>query len=195
MLGAIGQSPLVDRCGTVYRQRITRTEERSDLPRTPRTEEGLSDDAVNQAGELWNRCTGSFREQVSETTWQLWLSGIEPVTFADGVFVLSVPNGLHPRAGGDPLSAHDRGHAGQRGRFAGAGAPRGPAPRAGRTRAGGVPGCAGPGRSQRPAGAGSPGHDKRPRIPGGPTRPEVRLRDLRRRLLEPAGPRGGTSRR
>ncbi len=94
MLGAIGQSPLVDRCGTVYRQRITRTEERSDLPRTPRTEEGLSDDAVNQAGELWNRCTGSLREQVSETTWQLWLSGIEPVTFADGVFVLSVPNGL-----------------------------------------------------------------------------------------------------
>jgi chromosomal replication initiator protein len=49
---------------------------------------------VNQAGELWNRCTGSLREQVSETTWQLWLSGIEPVEFADGVFVLSVPNGL-----------------------------------------------------------------------------------------------------
>ena len=94
MLGAIGHSPLVDRCDTVYRQRITRTEERSDLPRTPRTEEGLSDDAVNQAGELWNRCTGSLREQVSETTWQLWLSGIEPVTYADGVFVLSVPNGL-----------------------------------------------------------------------------------------------------
>jgi chromosomal replication initiator protein len=49
---------------------------------------------VNQAGELWNRCTGSLREQVSETTWQLWLSGIEPVDFANGVFVLSVPNGL-----------------------------------------------------------------------------------------------------
>jgi chromosomal replication initiator protein len=94
MLGAIGQCPLVDRCGTVYLQRITRTEDRSDLPRTPRTEEGLSDDAVNQAGELWTRCTGSLREQVSETTWQLWLSGIEPVDFSDGVFVLSVPNGL-----------------------------------------------------------------------------------------------------
>jgi chromosomal replication initiator protein len=64
------------------------------LPRTPRTEEGHTDDAVNQAGELWNRCTGSLREQVSETTWQLWLSGIEPVDFANGVFVLSVPNGL-----------------------------------------------------------------------------------------------------
>ena len=49
---------------------------------------------MNQAGELWNRCTGSLREQVSETTWQLWLSGIEPVEFANGVFVLSVPNGL-----------------------------------------------------------------------------------------------------
>ena len=49
---------------------------------------------MNQAGELWNRCAGSLREQVSEATWQLWLSGIEPVDFANGVFVLSVPNGL-----------------------------------------------------------------------------------------------------
>ena len=47
-----------------------------------------------QAGDLWTKCSGSLREQVSETTWQLWLSGIEPVAFADGVFVLSVPNGL-----------------------------------------------------------------------------------------------------
>ena len=31
---------------------------------------------------------------MSETTWQLWLSGLEPVSFADGVFLLSVPNGL-----------------------------------------------------------------------------------------------------
>jgi chromosomal replication initiator protein len=78
----------------VYLQRITRTEERSDLPRTPRTEEGHSDDHVTQAAELWTRCTGSLREQVSETTWQLWLSGLEPVSFADGIFVISVPNGL-----------------------------------------------------------------------------------------------------
>jgi chromosomal replication initiator protein len=95
MLGAIRQSPLVGRCDTVYVRRITRTEERSDQPRTPRTEEGRSDHAVNQAAaELWDRCTGSLREQVSETTWQLWLSGIEPVDFTNGVFVLSVPNGL-----------------------------------------------------------------------------------------------------
>src|ERR1700721_321285 len=94
MLGAIRQSPLVGRCGTVYVRPITRTEERSAMPRTPRTEEGQTDDAVNQGGELWKRWTGSLREQVSETTWQLWLSGIEPVDFANGVFVLSVPNGL-----------------------------------------------------------------------------------------------------
>jgi chromosomal replication initiator protein len=49
---------------------------------------------VSQAGDLWTRCTGSLRDQVSESTWQLWLSGIEPVDYNDGVFVLSVPNGL-----------------------------------------------------------------------------------------------------
>ncbi|HWD55035.1 MAG TPA: chromosomal replication initiator protein DnaA [Acidimicrobiales bacterium] len=49
---------------------------------------------MNQAGDLWTKCTGSLRDQVSESTWQLWLSGIEPVEFADGIFVLSVPNGL-----------------------------------------------------------------------------------------------------
>jgi chromosomal replication initiator protein len=49
---------------------------------------------VTQGEELWTRCTVSLREQVSETTWQLWLSGIELVSFADGVFVLSVANGL-----------------------------------------------------------------------------------------------------
>jgi chromosomal replication initiator protein len=49
---------------------------------------------VNQAGDLWTRCSGSLRDQVSETTWQLWLSVLEPVAYDDGVFVLSVPNGL-----------------------------------------------------------------------------------------------------
>jgi chromosomal replication initiator protein len=49
---------------------------------------------VTQAGELWTRCSGSLREQVSETTWQLWLAGIEPVAFTDGVFTFAVPNGL-----------------------------------------------------------------------------------------------------
>jgi chromosomal replication initiator protein len=49
---------------------------------------------VTQAGDLWTKCTGSLRDQVSESTWQLWLSGLEPVEFVDGVFVLAVPNGL-----------------------------------------------------------------------------------------------------
>ncbi len=49
---------------------------------------------MNQAADLWTKCTGSLREQVSETTWQLWLSGILPTEFHDGVFVLAVPNGL-----------------------------------------------------------------------------------------------------
>jgi chromosomal replication initiator protein len=52
------------------------------------------DCAVTQAGDLWTKCTGSLRDQVSESTWQLWLSGIEPVDFTDGVFTLAVPNGL-----------------------------------------------------------------------------------------------------
>jgi chromosomal replication initiator protein len=49
---------------------------------------------VNQAADLWTKCTGSLREQVSDSTWQLWLSGIEPVEYAEGVFVFAVPNGL-----------------------------------------------------------------------------------------------------
>jgi chromosomal replication initiator protein len=49
---------------------------------------------VTQAADLWTKCSGSLRDQVSESTWQLWLSGIEPVAFTDGVFVLAVPNGL-----------------------------------------------------------------------------------------------------
>ena len=49
---------------------------------------------MTQAGDLWTKCSGSLRDQVSESTWQLWLSGIEPVAFTDGIFTLAVPNGL-----------------------------------------------------------------------------------------------------
>ena len=95
MLGAICRWPLVAPSGTVYVHPITHTEDRSEhVGWTPRREKGRSEHAVTQAGDLWTRCTGSLRDQVSESTWQLWLSGIEPVTFADGEFVLSVPNGL-----------------------------------------------------------------------------------------------------
>jgi chromosomal replication initiator protein len=49
---------------------------------------------VTEAEDLWTKCSDSLREQVSENTWHLWLSGIEPVSFDGGFFVLSVPNGL-----------------------------------------------------------------------------------------------------
>jgi chromosomal replication initiator protein len=51
---------------------------------------------VEQSNGLWTRCTASLREQVSEATWQMWLSGVEPVSVTDtaheGVLVLGVPN-------------------------------------------------------------------------------------------------------
>jgi len=95
MLGAIWRSALVAPPGTVYVRPITPTEDRSEHHGwTPRGEKGRSAHAVTQAGDLWTRCTGSLRDQVSESTWQLWLSGIEPVAFTDGVFILAVPNGL-----------------------------------------------------------------------------------------------------
>jgi chromosomal replication initiator protein len=95
MLGAIWGSALVAPPGTVYVRPITRTEDRSEHGGwTTSGEKGRSDVTVTQAGDLWTRCTGSLRDQVSETTWQLWLSGLEPVAFSDGEFVLSVPNGL-----------------------------------------------------------------------------------------------------
>ncbi len=95
MLGAICRRPLVASCLTVYVRPITRTEDRSPThDRAPRGEKGRRAGAVNQAADLWTKCTGSLRDQVSDSTWQLWLSGIEPVEYADGVFVLEVPNGL-----------------------------------------------------------------------------------------------------
>jgi len=49
---------------------------------------------VNETNGLWTRCTASLREQVSDTTWQMWLSNVEPVSFDDGVMVLGVPNAV-----------------------------------------------------------------------------------------------------
>ena len=47
---------------------------------------------MEETNELWTRCTASLREQVSDATWQMWLSNIEPVSFGDGVFALGVMN-------------------------------------------------------------------------------------------------------
>ena len=49
---------------------------------------------MNETNGLWTRCTVSLRDQVSEATWQMWLSGIRPISFEDGVFILGVPNAL-----------------------------------------------------------------------------------------------------
>ena len=94
MLGAICGRPLVASPGAVYRHPITRTEDRAERGWTPRGEKGSSAEPVTQATELWTRCSKSLHDQVSESTWQVWLAGIEPVAFADGVFALSVPTGF-----------------------------------------------------------------------------------------------------
>ncbi len=53
-----------------------------------------TEDQVEETGGLWTLCTASLREQVSDTTWQVWLSGIKPVSFAGGVMVLGMPNSV-----------------------------------------------------------------------------------------------------
>jgi chromosomal replication initiator protein len=50
------------------------------------------EEPVDETSELWTRCTASLREQVSDPTWQVWFSGIEPLGFSDGVLVLGVGN-------------------------------------------------------------------------------------------------------
>ncbi len=49
---------------------------------------------MDETDALWRRCATPLREQVSETTWQMWLSGIRPLSFAADVMVLGVPNGV-----------------------------------------------------------------------------------------------------
>jgi len=56
--------------------------------------EGLSEEQVDNTDGLWTRCTASLREQVSDATWQMWLSPIEPLNFEGSVLTLSVPNAV-----------------------------------------------------------------------------------------------------
>src|SRR5271154_4541245 len=55
-----------------------------------------AEEQVDDGYGLWTQCTASLREQVSDTTWEMWLSAIEPVVSSnlarDGVIVLGVPN-------------------------------------------------------------------------------------------------------
>jgi chromosomal replication initiator protein len=49
---------------------------------------------VDETSGLWTRCAAPLREQVSDTTWQMWLSGIEPVSYDGSTMVLGVPNNV-----------------------------------------------------------------------------------------------------
>jgi len=51
-----------------------------------------AEEQVDETSGLWTRCAASLREQVSETTWQMWLSNIVPLSSGDGAMVLGVPN-------------------------------------------------------------------------------------------------------
>jgi len=55
---------------------------------------GGPEEQVKESSELWTRCCASLREQVSDTTWQMWLSGVQPVSYADNLLTLSVPNAI-----------------------------------------------------------------------------------------------------
>ena len=49
---------------------------------------------MNDTEELWILCSEALREQVSDSIWQAYLSGITPVSIEDGEIVLGVPNSL-----------------------------------------------------------------------------------------------------
>jgi chromosomal replication initiator protein len=49
---------------------------------------------MNDTEELWILCSEALREQVSDASWQAYLSGITPVSIEDGEIVLGVPNTL-----------------------------------------------------------------------------------------------------
>jgi len=53
-----------------------------------------AEEQVDETIGLWTRCAAPLREQVSDATWQLWLSGIEPVSYDGTTLVLGVPNSL-----------------------------------------------------------------------------------------------------
>jgi chromosomal replication initiator protein len=49
---------------------------------------------VNDTEGLWTSCSEALREQVSDASWQAYLSGITPVSIKDTEIVLGVPNTL-----------------------------------------------------------------------------------------------------
>jgi chromosomal replication initiator protein len=53
---------------------------------------GCAEDQVDETSGLWTRCAAPLRDQVSDTTWQMWFSSIEPVSYDGRTMVLGVPN-------------------------------------------------------------------------------------------------------
>ena len=49
---------------------------------------------MNDTDELWILCSEALREQVSDSIWQAYLSGITPLSIEGGEIVLGVPNTL-----------------------------------------------------------------------------------------------------
>ena len=49
---------------------------------------------MNRTEDLWTSCAEALRVQVSDATWQAFLSGITPLTVAEDEIVLAVPNSL-----------------------------------------------------------------------------------------------------
>ncbi len=49
---------------------------------------------MKDTDDLWKSCSEALREQVSDASWQAYLSGITPLSIKDGEIVLGVPNTL-----------------------------------------------------------------------------------------------------
>jgi chromosomal replication initiator protein len=47
---------------------------------------------VTDAERLWKTCSDTLREQVSESTWKTYFSGVQPLDFTGDRLVLAVPN-------------------------------------------------------------------------------------------------------
>jgi chromosomal replication initiator protein len=55
---------------------------------------GGAEEQVDETAVLWTRCAAPLRDQVSDTTWQMWLSSIEPVSYDGDTITLGVPNAV-----------------------------------------------------------------------------------------------------
>ena len=49
---------------------------------------------MDETDGLWTRCITSLRAEVSDATWKMWLSNLEPLSFDQNQLVLGVPNGV-----------------------------------------------------------------------------------------------------